>query len=124
RIRAAARVEDIVARDGIVQFVAGEDIQRSLGLHGRIVEDEAIPQAQADLLAVDVDYLHARFDHGAAGRILVRDAALPEHVAKDVERPHGGRGRRDVDEAVVDVVAPDPDIHVGAFALDAVIPAV
>ena len=54
----------------------------------------------------------------------MRDAALAEHVAEDVERSHGRGCGRDVHERVVDVVAPDAHVHVRAFALDGVVPAV
>src|SRR5262245_32391683 len=116
RVSASARIEDVVPRHRIVEFVTAEDIQAPFWLQRRVVEDEAVTKSRADALAVDGQIIHAGLDHHAAGRILVRDPAFSEDIAKDIERAHRSRRGGDMHERVMNVVAPDPYVPVSAFA--------
>src|SRR5690242_1141236 len=101
-----------------------EGVQGSIGLERRVVKNESVPQPRTEALAVDRKIVHAGLDHVPAGGVAVSNAALAKYVTENIDRPHRGRGGGDVHQGVVNVIAPDPHVHVGPFALDAVIPAV
>ena len=44
-----------------------------------------VAEPRADPLALQIHLVNSGLDHVSAGRILVRDAAFPEDIAKDIE---------------------------------------
>ena len=87
---------------------------------------EKAEMTRSDFLSIDGDGPSGAADledHASAG-VLVGNPAGREDVAIDVERPHRGARGGDEHEGLVDVVAPDADVHVRALAFDGVVPAI
>jgi len=111
---ATGAVEDVVAGDGIWVGVTAEDIEGTVGLEAGVVKD--VFASAAKFIAL------ARFDHGATLRVFMCATTGAKDVAKDVEWAFGGASGGNVLEGAFDVVAPNANVHVCAFAFDGVVP--